>query len=475
MLLDANVPSQEIAEIVNWRRNPQGQGALAELGAMAPPWRRDYLPSDPTPYQIEDIQQHRLNRASGSSMPHASLPSSCAPRDVSPDSTALLASQSSAFFAARMPHDIANGLNQARRAAGKNSAGYTVAEITPVVRGILAARGIGPDPSMASAFQSAMSLPPQVLTSALIHKHNPQDFSGPPLPTGESVGSRATDFTHPSSYSHASGQYPPPPASSFSGSATHRTITPAPASQGKGWAAPYPPSLQASGSSTTRSIPKSTQYWRQKVVDPATGETVSKSALAQRQKVVDPATGETVSKGALAKRQKVVDPATGETVSKGALPQRQKVVDPATGETVSKSALARRQKVVDPATGETVSKGALAKRQKVVDPATGETVSKAALAQRQKRRRSEPFRTEADGNRSARAQERTENPAAAGSGRPVVALSSMQEAVSRSWNAGDRFSIPSFDGNPHEFTVTRSRHGGEEVYRGDFRLRLRGG
>jgi len=43
---------------------------------------------------------------------------------------------------------------------------------------------------------------------------------------------------------------------------------------------------------------------RQKVVDPATGETISKGALAGRQKVVDPATGETVSKGALASRQR---------------------------------------------------------------------------------------------------------------------------------------------------------------------------
>ncbi|MEM5405618.1 hypothetical protein [Paraburkholderia unamae] len=206
--------------------------------------------------------------------------------------------------------------------------------------------------------------------------------------------------------------------------------------------------------------------------DPDTGETVSKSAAYWRQKVFDPDTGETVSKGALAKRQKVFDPDTGETVSKSAAYWRQKVFDPDTGETVSKGALAQRQKVVDPATGETVSKATLAKRQKVVDPATGETVSKGALAKRQKRRR-ERFRTEADGNQSARAQERTENPAAAG--RPVVALSSMQEAVSRSWNAGDRFSIPSFDGNPQEFTVSRNRHDGEEVYWGDFRPRLRGG
>jgi hypothetical protein len=149
------------------------------------------------------------------------------------------------------------------------------------------------------------------------------------------------------------------------------------------------------------------------------------------------------------------------------------VVDPATGDTVSKNALAQRQKVVDPATGDTVSKTALAQRQKVVDPATGDTVSKSALAQRQ-RRRSELPPTETDRNQSAPARQMTGN-AAASNSRPIVALSSSQEAVSRSWNAGDRFSIPGPDGNLQEFVVNRNRHGGEEVYRGDFTLHLRGG
>ncbi len=83
-MLDANFPAQEIAEIVNLGRIPQGHGALAELGAMATLWRRDHLPTDPTPYQSEDIQQHRLNRASGSSMPPASLPSSFARTPLPP-------------------------------------------------------------------------------------------------------------------------------------------------------------------------------------------------------------------------------------------------------------------------------------------------------------------------------------------------------------------------------------------------------
>ena len=130
--------------------------------------------------------------------------------------------------------------------------------------------------------------------------------------------------------------------------------------------------------------------------------------------------------------------------------------------------------MVDPATGETISKGALAMRQKVVDPATGETISKGALYQR--KHHAAPTRTETDGSQSARAAgEVTGNPTAHGSSRPVVALSSMQEAASRSWNAEDRFSIPGPDGNPQHLEVTRNRQGGEEVYQGDFRLLLRGG
>jgi hypothetical protein len=65
-LLDANCPAQEISETVNWRRTPQGQGALAELGAMAPPWRRNYLPANPAPYSANDVRAHRQTRASGS-------------------------------------------------------------------------------------------------------------------------------------------------------------------------------------------------------------------------------------------------------------------------------------------------------------------------------------------------------------------------------------------------------------------------
>jgi hypothetical protein len=74
-----------------------------------------------------------------------------------------------------------------------------------------------------------------------------------------------------------------------------------------------------------------------------------------------------------------------------------------------------------------------------------------------------------------RARKMTGNPEATSGGRPIVALSSRAEAVSRSWNAGDRFSIPGPDGNPQSFSVARNRHAGEEVYKGDFMPFLRGG
>ena len=61
------------------------------------------------------------------------------------------------------------------------------------------------------------------------------------------------------------------------------------------------------------------------------------------------------------------------------------------------------------------------------------------------------------------------------SGRPIVVLHNRDEAVSRSWNAGDRFQITGDDGTPRYFQVTRNRHGGEEVYQGDFQSIMIGG
>jgi hypothetical protein len=55
-----------------------------------------------------------------------------------------------------------------------------------------------------------------------------------------------------------------------------------------------------------------------------------------------------------------------------------------------------------------------------------------------------------------------------GTGRPVVALSTPQEAVARNWNRGDRFSYLAPDGRPAYFLVTRNRQGGETVYKTDF-------
>jgi hypothetical protein len=60
-------------------------------------------------------------------------------------------------------------------------------------------------------------------------------------------------------------------------------------------------------------------------------------------------------------------------------------------------------------------------------------------------------------------------------GRPIVVLHRQDEAVSRSWNAGDRFQITGDDGTPRYFQVTRNRHGGEEIYQGDFQSIMIGG
>ncbi|MEA3117113.1 MAG: hypothetical protein QOI13_383 [Paraburkholderia sp.] len=96
-----------------------------------------------------------------------------------------------------------------------------------------------------SAVNTLTQYPISDLTRALITLHNPQDVSGPALPSGNSVDSRATGSTHPSGYSSASGQYPPPSQAS---SSMGRTPTAGSDRKGKGRANPYPPSSLSSES-----------------------------------------------------------------------------------------------------------------------------------------------------------------------------------------------------------------------------------
>jgi hypothetical protein len=60
-------------------------------------------------------------------------------------------------------------------------------------------------------------------------------------------------------------------------------------------------------------------------------------------------------------------------------------------------------------------------------------------------------------------------------GRPTVTLQSMDQAIDRSWNVGDRFQIETTAGPPQFFQVTRNRYGGEDVYNGDFKRIVIGG
>ncbi|WP_234419711.1 hypothetical protein, partial [Xanthomonas fragariae] len=299
-LADPDSPDQGIADAVNWRRTQHGQDALAQLAEMAPPWRRRVLPADPTPYRIQEIRQHRLNRASTSmqSAPPAPPPALSLSGELAFDPMDFLDIPDTAISASSPP-----------------------------------------------AFQEVA---------------NQSELS---VPVGESVYRPTITSLPPSSYSHGVGHYPAPSASLLASSSTHATVMPATASTGKGPPPPGLPS-QAPGSSTARPIFKSTLAGRKKVIDPETGERVSKATLARRKKVIDPETGERVSKSALAGRQKVIDPETGERVSKATLARRKKVIDPETGERVSKATLARRKKVIDPETGERVSKSTLAGRKK---------------------------------------------------------------------------------------------------------------
>ncbi|XET93107.1 hypothetical protein ACCQ25_22740 (plasmid) [Xanthomonas campestris pv. olitorii] len=287
-LVDPHSPDQEIADSVNWRRTQHGQDALTQLGEMAPPWRRRVLPADPTPYQIQEIRQHRLNRASTSMQSAPPAP---------PPAVAL--SGELAFD----PMDFLD---------------------------------IPDTPGAASCAESA---------PALQEVANRSELS---VPAGESVDCPAIAPPPPLSYSQGVGHYPAPSVSLLANSSTHAPSLP---SQAPGSSMPglIPNSMLAKRKKvidpeTGQIVSKAALAKRKKVIDPETGQTVSKAALAKRKKVIDPETGQTVSKAALAKRKKVIDPETGQTVSKATLAKRKKVIDPETGQTVSKAALAGRKK-----------------------------------------------------------------------------------------------------------------------------------
>jgi hypothetical protein len=87
----------------------------------------------------------------------------------------------------------------------------------------------------------------QDLIGAVIQRRNPQDFSGPPLPSGASIDSRVTGSTHTSRFSVTSGQYPPPSVASSSTGRVPASI------EGPQRFAPYPPpSSRSSGSGPVR-------------------------------------------------------------------------------------------------------------------------------------------------------------------------------------------------------------------------------
>lgn len=58
--------------------------------------------------------------------------------------------------------------------------------------------------------------------------------------------------------------------------------------------------------------------------------------------------------------------------------------------------------------------------------------------------------------------------------RPLVRVADWGEVANRSWNAGDRFTLP-MEGGPALFELTRNRQQGDPIRREDFRPILRGG
>jgi hypothetical protein len=131
-----------------------------------------------------------------------------------------------------------------------------------------------------SSHQAAQSSRGQ-MAQAMVLQNNPQDFSGPRLPSGASDSTQSMVFSHDGSAGASTGV--PGPSRNRSAHA---------ANSGR-----YPTSSQsgapALGDRNAR------------VPDPEhPGQTISRSALRMREKVTDPETGETVSRGALSNRQR---------------------------------------------------------------------------------------------------------------------------------------------------------------------------
>lgn len=198
-LIEENYPASEIAKTVNWHRTDEGQGALAELGAMAPPsWQRNYLPDNTADYRTEDVREYRENRASGSTPGVAG--SQPAPPYFHPSSSSLF-----------------GAVDDTRGRTPSQPPGHSV------------------------AMQAAMGLSKDDLLRLLLKKNNPQDFSGPPLPSGRSVDSRATHSTRLSG-----GQYPPSSLASSSAGPSRNVDSSSSKGKERERAAPYSSTSQAS-------------------------------------------------------------------------------------------------------------------------------------------------------------------------------------------------------------------------------------
>ncbi|WDN44956.1 type III secretion system effector XopT [Xanthomonas oryzae] len=317
-LAGSDSPDQAIADTVNWRRTQHGQDALAQLAEMAPaPWRRRVLPADPTPYRIQEIQQHRLNRTS---MSMQSVP------------PALSLSGELAFDPMQFL-DIPDTPSSAPSAPALQEVANRSELSVP----------------LGESVDSAAIAPPTPPSS---YSHGVGHY---PAPSASLLASSSTHAT-----------VMPVPASTGKGPIVAGLPSQAPGSSTPG---PIPKSTRSSlekvlDPATGKFVSKRALALREQVVDPVTGELVSKGALSNRKRVLDPLTGQLVSRNTLSKRQMVTDPETGEAVSRATLANRKRVLDPATGEVVSKATLAMRKKVTDPATGEVVSKAALAMRKR---------------------------------------------------------------------------------------------------------------